>query len=143
MKLDFQGSIYMIVAFMVLSILFFPAASRPLAWTMLGLSITLILIAVVGKQVRLYKQGKLTRPQLAGRIGFEVTGVLLCAFTVVLAAGYAAWLVTRLLGVDGASLAGRVIPLGVSLLVGLPLGWLFQKLWGGLGMRVMRAPKAA
>jgi hypothetical protein len=143
MKLSFYFTLLVLLVILIISILFFPAASRPLAWTMLALSITLILIAVVGKQVRLYRQGKLTRPQLAGRIGFEVTGVLLCAFTVVLAAGYAAWLAARLLGVDGASLAGRVIPLGVSLLVGLPLGWLFQKLWGGLGMRVIRAPKAA
>jgi hypothetical protein len=131
--------LFFLLTIFIFLIFIFPAASRPLAWTLLALSITLILIAVVGKQVRLYRQGKLTRPQLAGRIGFEVTGVLLCALSVILAAGYAAWLVTRLLGVDGSSAAGRVIPLGVSLLVGLPLGWLFQKLWGGLGMRVMRA----
>jgi hypothetical protein len=38
---------------LVIAILFFPAASRPLAWTMLALSITLILIAVVGGHARL------------------------------------------------------------------------------------------
>jgi hypothetical protein len=64
--------LFLLLSAFILSILIFPAAPRPLAWMMLGLSITLILIAVVGKQVRLYRQGKLTRPQLVGRIGYMV-----------------------------------------------------------------------
>jgi hypothetical protein len=118
--------------------LLIPRYIRPIAWTLLALSLVYILIAVVGRQVRLFQGGQISRGGMVRRIGFEAAGVLLCAAAVILAASWAAWMAVRLVPWDAGTLAGRLIPLAVSLSIGLGVGALWQAVWSRLGSVVFR-----
>lgn len=127
-----------LVVILVAATLFYPSAARPIAWTLLALSLMYILIAVVGRQVRLFQRGQISRGGMVRRIGFEAAGVLLCAAAVILAASLAAWMAAHLVPWDAGTLAGRLIPLAVSLSAGLGVGSLWQAVWSRLGMVVFR-----
>jgi hypothetical protein len=135
--------IIILFSILVAATLFYPSTARPVAWTLLALSLVYILIAVVGRQVRQFQRGQISRGGMVRRIGFEVAGVLLCTAAVILAASWAAWMAARLVPWDAGTLAGRLIQLAVSLSIGLGVGSLWQAVWSRLGSVVFRVSTKA
>ncbi len=111
-------SIFLTLALLA-SLFFWPGAARLFSLTVMGLSLSAIVVFSVRRHVQAYQDGKVPRQLVARSIAIDVSGILVSMAV--------ALLVARWIGVHAAQVAGKIwgVTAGVlaALLAGLAAGF--------------------
>ena len=116
-----------VITFVLLTAsLFVPSWAGVVAGVMLSLILTVAIFSVVQNQMKMYREKRISRSQMARNVLYDVVGILLAMIFASMIGRYATEIATQQIG---QTLPGFAAGIVVSLLAGMSVGFVVKRTW--------------
>jgi len=117
----------MVITFVLLAAsLFVPGWAGVIAGVILFLILTVAILSVVQNQMKMYREKRISRSQMARNVLYDVVGILLAMLFASMIGRFATEIATQQIG---QTLPGFAAGIVVSLLAGMSVGFLVKRTW--------------
>jgi len=117
----------MVITFVLLATsLFVPGWAGVVAGVILFLILTVAILSVVQNQMKMYREKRISRSQMARNVLYDVVGILLAMLFASMIGRFATEIATQQIG---QTLPGFAAGIVVSLLAGMSVGFLVKRTW--------------
>jgi len=120
-----------VITFVLLAAsLFVPGWAGIVAGVILFLILSVAILSVVQNQMKMYREKRISRSQMARNVLYDAVGILLAMIFASMIGRFATEIATQQIG---QTLPGFVAGIVVSLLAGMSVGFLAKQIWSRLG----------